>query len=109
MPDINLSEVKNSKLHLRMNKNREELSLELKTHIVEYLNLLDIKPEDIKNDEELFGPELGLDSIDSVELIVLLEREYQIKINNPTEGRKILIDVNTIVDYIIENSSIDKK
>ena len=109
MQDINLSEVKNSKLHLRMNKNREELSLELKTHIVEYLNLLDIKPEDIKNDEELFGPELGLDSIDSVELIVLLEREYQIKINNPTEGRKILIDVNTIVDYIIENSSIDKK
>jgi len=92
-----------------MTTNREELSLELKKHIVDYLNLLDIKPEDIKNDEELFGPELGLDSIDSVELIVLLEREYQIKINNPTEGRKILIDVNTIVDYIIENSSIDKK
>ncbi len=86
-----------------MSQTKEELTLELKKHIVEYLNLLDITPEEIKNDEELFGPELGLDSIDSVELIVLLDREYGIKINNPTEGRKILIDVNTIVDYIIEN------
>ncbi|MBL1280454.1 MAG: acyl carrier protein [Fluviicola sp.] len=86
-----------------MSQTREELSLELKKHIIEYLNLLELKPEDIKDDEELFGPELGLDSIDSVELIVLLEREYQIKINNPTEGRKILIDINTIVDFISEN------
>ena len=86
-----------------MSQTKEELALELKKHIVEYLNLLDITPEEIKNDEELFGPELGLDSIDSVELIVLLDREYGIKINNPTEGRKILINVNTIVDYILEN------
>ena len=50
-----------------------------------------------------FGGDLGLDSIDSVELIVLLDREYGIKIKNPTEGRQILVDVNTIVDYIIEN------
>ena len=86
-----------------MSQTKEEISLELKKHIVEYLNLLDIKPEDIKNDEELFGPELGLDSIDSVEMIVLLDREYGIKINNPADGRKILVDVDTIVDYIIEH------
>ena len=86
-----------------MSQSREELTLELKQHIVEYLNLLDIKPEEIKSDEPLFGPELGLDSIDSVELIVLLDREYGIKINNPTEGRAILVDVNTIVDYILAN------
>ena len=86
-----------------MSQSREELTLELKKHIVEYLNLLDIKPEDIKNDEPLFGPDLGLDSIDSVEMIVLLDREYGIKIENPTEGRKILVDVNTIVDYILAN------
>ena len=85
-----------------MSQSREEISLELKKHIVEYLNLLDIKPEDIKNDEELFGPELGLDSIDSVEMIVLLDREYGIKINNPADGRKILVNVDTIVDFIIE-------
>ncbi len=86
-----------------MSQSREELTLELKKHIVEYLNLLDIKPEDIKDDVPLFGPDLGLDSIDSVELIVLLDREYGVKINNPTEGRAILVDVNTIVDYILAN------
>jgi acyl carrier protein len=86
-----------------MSQTREELALELKKHIVEYLNLLDIKPEEINDDTPLFGPDLGLDSIDSVELIVLLDREYGVKINNPTEGRTILVDVNTIVDYILAN------
>ena len=86
-----------------MSQTREESSLELKQHIVEYLNLLDIKPEEINDDTPLFGPALGLDSIDSVELIVLLDREYGVKINNPTEGRTILVDVNTIVDYILAN------
>ena len=86
-----------------MSQSREELSLELKQHIVEYLNLLDIKPEEINDDTPLFGPDLGLDSIDSVELIVLLDREYGVKINNPTEGRTILVDVNTILDYIQAN------
>lgn len=81
--------------------NNEALKLEFKEHLIKYLNLLEVKPEDIKDDEPLFGGDLGLDSIDSVELIVLLDREYGIKIKNPTEGRQILIDVNTIVDYIV--------
>lgn len=83
---------------------KEELKSKLKTQIIEYLNLLDITPDDIKDDEPLFGEELGLDSIDSIELIVLLEREYGIKINNPTEGRKILVDINHMVEYILEHS-----
>jgi len=81
----------------------EELILEFKNHLITYLNLLDTTPEDIKNDEPLFGGDLGLDSIDSVELIVLLDREYGIKIKNPAEGRQILVDVNTIVAYIEAN------
>lgn len=81
----------------------EALKLEFKEHLIKYLNLLEVKPEDIKDDEPLFGGDLGLDSIDSVELIVLLDREYGIKIKNPTEGRQILVDVNTIVEYIIAN------
>jgi acyl carrier protein len=81
----------------------EALKLEFKEHLIKYLNLLEVKPEDIKDDEALFGGDLGLDSIDSVELIVLLDREYGIKLKNPTEGRQILIDVNTIVDYIVAN------
>lgn len=83
--------------------NKDELKLKLKEQIIEYLNLLDMKPEDIADDELLFGEELGLDSIDSLELVVLLEREYDIKIESATEGRKILVDVNTIADYIIEH------
>ncbi|MFT7612535.1 MAG: acyl carrier protein [Parvicellaceae bacterium] len=87
-----------------MSQSKEELTLELKKHIIAYLNLLETEPEDIKDDEPLFGSDLGLDSIDSIEMIVLLDREYGIKIMNPTEGRKILVDVNTIVDYIIDNN-----
>lgn len=86
-----------------MEQSREALTLEFKEHLITYLNLLDVKAEEIKDDEPLFGGDLGLDSIDSVELIVLLDREYGIKIKNPTEGRQILVDVNTIVDYIIAN------
>ncbi len=86
-----------------MEISREDLKLEFKQHLINYLNLLDVNVDDIKDDEELFGGDLGLDSIDSVELIVLLDREYGIKIKNPTEGRQILVNVNTIVDYIITN------
>ena len=82
---------------------REELKLQLKEQIIEFLNLIDIKPSDIQDDQPLFGEGLGLDSIDSIELIVLLERNYGIKITDPKEGRKVLVDVNTMVDYIIEN------
>jgi acyl carrier protein len=77
-----------------------ELKQQLKKQIIEFLNLLSVKPEDIKDDEPLFGEGLGLDSIDSLELIVLLGREYGIDIKDPKEGRKILVDVNTMVDYI---------
>ena len=76
------------------------LKEKLKAQIIEHLNLTELKPEDIKDDEELFGGGLGLDSIDSLELIVLLNREYGITIKDPKEGRKILVDVNTMVDYI---------
>lgn len=79
------------------------LKEQLKVQIIEYLNLLDMTPEDIADDEILFGEELGLDSIDSLELVVLLEREYDIKIENANEGRKILVDVNTIADFILEH------
>ena len=77
-----------------------ELKLQLKKQIVQFLNLLSVKPEDIKDDEPLFGEGLGLDSIDSIELIVLLGREYGIDIKDPKEGRKVLVDINTMVAYI---------
>jgi len=83
-----------------MTQSKEQLALELKQNIIAYLNL-DFKPEEISNDTILFESELELDSIDSLELIVLLEREYGIKITDPREGRSTFVTVNTMVDYII--------
>jgi acyl carrier protein len=80
-----------------------ELKLQVKKQIIEFLNLKTVKPEDIGDTEPLFGDGLGLDSIDSIELIVLLSREYGIEIKDPKEGRKILVDINTMVDYIEKN------
>ena len=79
-----------------------ELKQQLKGQIIKFLNLLSVSPDDIKDDEPLFGEGggLGLDSIDSIELIVLLEREYGISIKDPKQGRKILVDINTMVGYI---------
>ena len=80
-----------------------ELKQQVKEQIIQFLNLTTVKPEDIKDDEPLFGEGLGLDSIDSIELIVLLSREYGITIQDPKEGRKILKDINTMVNYIEKN------
>jgi acyl carrier protein len=77
-----------------------ELKEQLKSQIIQFLNLTDLTPADIKDDEPLFGGGLGLDSIDSLELVVLLKREYGINIQDPREGRKILVDVNTMAAYI---------
>lgn len=79
---------------------KDALKQQLKSQIIQFLNLTDLKPEDIQDDEPLFGEGLGLDSIDSLELIVLLKREYGITIQDPKEGRKALTDVNTMADYV---------
>ena len=81
-----------------------EVKQQLKTQIITFLNLTDMVPDDIKDDAPLFGDHgLGLDSIDSLELIVLLHREYGIAIKDPKEGRKVLVDINTMVAYIESN------
>jgi acyl carrier protein len=77
-----------------------ELKEKLKKQIIQFLNLTDLTTEDINDTEPLFGEGLGLDSIDSLELIVLLKKEYGITIQDPREGRKVLVDVNTMAAYI---------
>lgn len=83
---------------------RSELIQNLKAQIIEQLNLMDMTPADIAEDAQLFGEEIGLDSIDSFELIVLMEREYGVKITDPKEGRQILATVEAMADYILEKS-----
>lgn len=81
----------------------EELIEKLKEQIIEALNLEDVKPENIDNDAPLFGEGLGLDSIDALELIVLIEKNYGIKLENPAQGREIFKSVNTMADFISKN------
>jgi acyl carrier protein len=78
----------------------EDLKVTLKQQIIDSLNLQGMKPEDIDDNAPLFGEGLGLDSIDSLELMVLLERNYGIKIEDAREGRKVLTSVQTMADYI---------
>ena len=75
----------------------------LKIEIIEALNLEGVQPAEIDDDEPLFNSNLGLDSIDALELIVLLERNYGIKVSDPDEGRKIFHSVNTIAEFIKAN------
>lgn len=84
---------------------KTELKEQLKKQIIEYLNLSPMPVEDIKDDTPLFGEGLGLDSIDSLELIVMLKREYGITIQDPKEGRRILVDVETMADYIQQHQT----
>jgi len=81
----------------------EELILKLKNQIIDTLNLDDKKPEDIGDDEPLFGDGLGLDSIDALELIVLMEKNYGIKLKDASEGKKIFVSVRVMADYINKN------
>lgn len=78
----------------------EILINELKEKIIEALNLEEMTPDDIQDDEPLFGSGLGLDSIDALELIVLLEKNYGIKLANPAEGKAIFQSIKTIAEYV---------
>jgi acyl carrier protein len=75
----------------------------LKVQIIEQLNLAEVKPADIDINAPLFGDGLGLDSIDALELIVLLEKHYGIKIQNPADGKKIFESVKTMAEFIKSN------
>jgi len=81
----------------------EELKAELKAKIIQVLNLEDVSAEDIKDDDSLFGDGLGLDSIDALELIVLLDKEYGIKLSDPKQGKAIFESINTMAEFIAEN------
>jgi acyl carrier protein len=82
-----------------------ELKQELKEKIIEQLNLEDVSVDEIADDDSLFGDGLGLDSIDALELIVMLDKDYGIKLSDPKEGRKIFESIEVMADYIAEHRS----
>lgn len=75
----------------------------LKAQIIKALSLEEMAPADIDNSAPLFGEGLGLDSIDALELIVLMEKEYGIRLNNPAEGKAIFASIDSMADYIEKN------
>ncbi|MCF6306415.1 MAG: phosphopantetheine-binding protein [Flavobacteriaceae bacterium] len=81
----------------------EDLKLELKKNIIEILNLEDLSIEDFDDNDSLFGDGIGLDSIDALELIVMLDKDYGIRLTDPKEGKKIFESIEVMATYITEH------
>jgi acyl carrier protein len=81
----------------------DKLIADLKEQIAVQLKIKDIKPEDIGDDEPLFGAGLGLDSLDILELIVLLKQKYKLRVANAEDGPKVFRSVKTMAEYITAN------
>lgn len=79
---------------------------DLKVKIIEALNLKHLKPEDIGDDQPLFGEGVGLDSIDALELIVLLQQHYNIKLSDPQEGPTVFKSVKSMASYIQSHQKV---
>ena len=83
--------------------NLEELVGELKVKIIETLGLIDVGPEDIKDDAPLVGGDMGIDSIDVLELVMMIEKDYGVKIENKELGVKVFASVRALATYIYNN------
>lgn len=81
----------------------EALKRELKEKIIEALHLEDLVPEDIVDDAPLFKEGLGLDSIDALELMLLMEKNYGIRLSNPQEGKQVFKSIDTMAEYVAAN------
>ena len=81
----------------------DSLIEQLKKRIIEILNLEDIFPDDIDASAPLFGEGLGLDSLDALELVVMLEKDYSIKITDIEVGRKAFASITSMAEFIREH------
>lgn len=81
----------------------EQLIQELKEHLIEELNLEEITPDEIDAEAPLFGEGLGLDSIDALEIILILEKYYGVKLRNTADAKPFFYSVKTLAQYIVDN------
>jgi len=82
----------------------EQLIKDLQIQIVEVLNLIDVQPDDIKADNRLVGGDLGIDSIDVLEMVIMIEKDYGVKIDNKELGVKVFATLRTLAEYLHANS-----
>lgn len=82
----------------------DELTAQIKDKLIEILNLTDVSPEDIDENAQLVGGELGIDSIDVLEMVVMVEKDYGVVINNKEIGEKVFSTLKNLVEFIRENS-----
>jgi len=85
-------------------KELQDLKKKLKELLVSSLSLEGVKPGDIKDDEILFGEGLGLDSLDAVEIVVLLQRNFGLNVKDMNQGKKIFYSIDTLARYVHENA-----
>ncbi len=81
----------------------EQLIQELKEHLIKELNLEEITPDEIDADAPLFGDGLGLDSIDALEIILILEKNYGVRLTNTTEAKPVFYSIRTLAEYVQKN------
>jgi len=91
-------------MHQEKEDKLKSIRKKLKELLVANLSLEGVLPENIKDDEILFGEGLGLDSLDAVEIVVLLQRNFGLEVKDMSEGKKIFYSVNTLAEYIYENA-----
>ncbi len=80
----------------------DELIGELKGKIITTLGLMDVTPDDIKDDDQLVGGDTGIDSIDVLELVMMIEKDYGVKIENKELGAKVFASVRALAMYIAQ-------
>nr|WP_203544826.1 phosphopantetheine-binding protein [Desulfovibrio sp. JC010] len=81
------------------------LHTKLKELLIEELNLVDVSVDEIEDDAPLFGEGLGLDSLDAVEIVVLVQKNFNVEIKNMEEGKAAFQSVNSLVDFIKERQA----
>lgn len=82
----------------------EQLLEELKVKLIDIMNLPELKPADIKTDAQLVGGELGVDSIDVLEMVIMIKQDYGVVIDNKELGAKVFASLQTLADYIKEKA-----
>jgi acyl carrier protein len=85
-----------------------EIRAKLKELLVSNLNIEGVTPDQIKDDDALFGEGLGLDSLDAVEIVVILQRHFGVEVKDMEKGREIFRSVNTLANYVYETKQGQK-